>query len=129
MPTGRSRAWRGSGSWCAGDGTTPAGPPSVFGSDAAAWCGSKSSPGRSSRYSSTAKYRGTLRSRRGFCRAHCPCWSIPHAYHRGCAMTESLLLVDDDADVLRSVGDYFERIGHEVARAATGAEGGEALEP
>lgn len=43
-------------------------------------------------------------------------------------MTDSLLLVDDDADVLRSVGDYFERIGYEVCRAAAGAEGVEAFE-
>jgi DNA-binding NtrC family response regulator len=43
-------------------------------------------------------------------------------------MTDSLLLIDDDADVLRSVGDYFERIGYEVHRAATGHEGVEAFE-
>ena len=43
-------------------------------------------------------------------------------------MTDSLLLVDDDADVLRSVGDYFERIGYEVSRATTGADGVEAFE-
>jgi DNA-binding NtrC family response regulator len=43
-------------------------------------------------------------------------------------MTESLLLVDDDADVLRSVGDYFERIGYEVSRATTGGDGLEAFE-
>ncbi len=38
-------------------------------------------------------------------------------------MTDTLLLVDDDADVLRGVGDYFERLGYEVYREAT-AEGG-----
>ena len=43
-------------------------------------------------------------------------------------MTDSLLLIDDDADVLRSVGDYFERIGYEVHRAATGHAGVEAFE-
>jgi two-component system response regulator HydG len=43
-------------------------------------------------------------------------------------MTDTLLLIDDDADVLRSVGDYFERIGYEVHRAATGGDGVEAFE-
>ena len=38
-------------------------------------------------------------------------------------MAETLLLVDDDADVVRAVGDYFERLGYEVAREDTG-EGG-----
>src|SRR5438034_9454920 len=38
-------------------------------------------------------------------------------------MAETLLLVDDDADVGRAVGDYFERLGYEVAREDTG-EGG-----
>src|SRR5882672_67636 len=42
-------------------------------------------------------------------------------------MTDSLLLVDDDADVLRSVGDYFEKIGYEVYRAGTGGDGVEAF--
>src|SRR5438477_11922508 len=34
-------------------------------------------------------------------------------------MADTLLLVDDDAAVLRAIGDYFERIGYEVWRAAT----------
>ena len=38
-------------------------------------------------------------------------------------MAETVLLVDDDADVVRAVGDYFERLGYEVAREGTG-EGG-----
>jgi len=38
-------------------------------------------------------------------------------------VAETLLLVDDDADVVRAVGDYFERLGYEVAREDTG-EGG-----
>src|SRR5213078_1313867 len=38
-------------------------------------------------------------------------------------MAETILLVDDDADVVRAVGDYFERLGYEVAREDTG-EGG-----
>ena len=43
-------------------------------------------------------------------------------------MTDSLLLVDDDADVLGAVGDYFEKLGYEVHRAGTGADGVEAYE-
>jgi DNA-binding NtrC family response regulator len=35
-------------------------------------------------------------------------------------MADTLLLVDDDADVTRAVGDYFERLGYEVAHEATG---------
>src|SRR3989454_8393554 len=36
---------------------------------------------------------------------------------------DSLLLIDDDADVLRAVGDYFERIGFEVYRETSGERG------
>lgn len=35
-------------------------------------------------------------------------------------MSDSLLIVDDDADLLRVVGDYFERLGFEVYREGTG---------
>ncbi len=35
-------------------------------------------------------------------------------------MSDSLLIVDDDPNVLRGVGDYFERLGYEVYREATG---------
>jgi len=38
-------------------------------------------------------------------------------------VADSLLLIDDDPDVLRAVGDYFEKIGYEVYREST-AEGG-----
>ncbi len=41
-------------------------------------------------------------------------------------MADSLLIVDDDADLLRSVGDYFERVGFEVYREAAGETGLEA---
>src|SRR6266705_5056830 len=37
-------------------------------------------------------------------------------------MADTLLLVDDDAAVLRAIGDYFERIGYEVWRESTGAQ-------
>jgi DNA-binding NtrC family response regulator len=35
-------------------------------------------------------------------------------------MADTLLLVDDDADVTRAVGEYFERLGYEVSHEATG---------
>src|SRR5712692_299976 len=42
-------------------------------------------------------------------------------------MPDSVLLIDDDVDVLRAVGDYFDRIGYEVSRATTAEEGFEAF--
>jgi DNA-binding NtrC family response regulator len=38
-------------------------------------------------------------------------------------MADTLLLVDDDASVLRAIGDYFERIGYEVWRDETAEQG------
>jgi len=35
-------------------------------------------------------------------------------------MADTLLLVDDDASVLRAIGDYFERLGYEVWRDGSG---------
>jgi DNA-binding NtrC family response regulator len=43
-------------------------------------------------------------------------------------MTDSLLLIDDDQELLRAVGAYFERLGAEVYRAETGEEGIETFE-
>ena len=43
-------------------------------------------------------------------------------------MAESILLIDNDADVLRAVGDYFEGIGYEVGRAAAAEAGFEAFD-
>src|SRR5437762_12118093 len=43
-------------------------------------------------------------------------------------MPDSVLLIDDDADVLRAVGDYFDRIGYEVGRAETAQAGFEAFD-
>jgi DNA-binding NtrC family response regulator len=43
-------------------------------------------------------------------------------------MPDSVLLIDDDADVLRAVGDYFDRIGYEVGRAETGQAGLDAFD-
>ncbi len=38
-------------------------------------------------------------------------------------MADTLLIVDDDPDVLQAVGDYFDKIGYEVFREATGEAG------
>lgn len=38
-----------------------------------------------------------------------------------------LLIIDDDEAVLKSIGEYFERVGFEVNRAATGKDGLEAF--
>ncbi len=38
-------------------------------------------------------------------------------------MAESVLLIDDDVDVLRSIGNYFERLGYEVTRELSGEAG------
>ena len=35
-------------------------------------------------------------------------------------MSDSVLIVDDDADLLKAVGDYFERLGYEVWREDSG---------
>ena len=38
-------------------------------------------------------------------------------------MADSVLLIDDDVDVLRSIGNHFERLGYEVTRELTGEAG------
>ena len=38
-------------------------------------------------------------------------------------MAVSVLLIDDDVDVLRSIGNYFERLGYEVTRELSGEAG------
>jgi len=38
-------------------------------------------------------------------------------------MAGSVLLIDDDVDVLRSIGNYFEHLGYEVIRELTGEAG------
>src|SRR6266851_2344327 len=42
-------------------------------------------------------------------------------------MPDSVLLIDDDVEVLQPVGAYFDRIGYEVRRATTAEEGFEAF--
>ena len=43
-------------------------------------------------------------------------------------MAENVLLIGDDTDLLRVLGDNFQRIGYEVAGAATGEAGFEAFD-
>ncbi len=43
-------------------------------------------------------------------------------------MADTLLLVDDDAAVLRAIGDYFERLGYEVWREGTGEQATETFQ-
>src|ERR1041384_6521518 len=38
-------------------------------------------------------------------------------------MADSVLLIDDDVDVLRGIGSYFERLGYEVTRELSGEAG------
>jgi len=50
------------------------------------------------------------------------CRGIPAAL-RGDLMAGSVLLIDDDADVLRAIGNYFEQLGYEVTRELSGEAG------
>jgi DNA-binding NtrC family response regulator len=43
-------------------------------------------------------------------------------------MADSVLLIDDDVEILRSIGNYFEHIGYEVARELSGEAGLSAFE-
>ena len=43
-------------------------------------------------------------------------------------MVDTLLLIDDDPDILRAVGEYFGRLGYEVHRAPTAQAGIETFE-
>ena len=43
-------------------------------------------------------------------------------------MADTVLLIDDDPDILRSVGNYFEQVGYEVGRELTGEAGLEAYD-
>ncbi len=38
-------------------------------------------------------------------------------------MADTVLLIDDDPDILRSIGNYFEQMGYEVGRELTGEAG------
>ena len=43
-------------------------------------------------------------------------------------MPDSVLLIDGDADMLRTLGDYFDKLGYEVGRSGSGEDGLEAFE-
>jgi len=43
-------------------------------------------------------------------------------------MADTVLLIDDDPDILRSIGNYFEQLGYEVGRELTGEAGLEAYD-
>ena len=43
-------------------------------------------------------------------------------------MADTVLLIDDDPDILRSIGNYFEQMGYEVGRELTGEAGLEAVD-
>src|SRR5256885_9291827 len=87
-------------------------------------CGSRCSRAPPPRCSSTARWRARRRSRPGSYPARCGCSWTPRPRRTGeIAVADSLLLIDDDADVLRAVGDYFERLGFEVYRETSGERG------
>jgi DNA-binding NtrC family response regulator len=46
----------------------------------------------------------------------------------GTTVADTILLIHGDADVLSAVGDYFDRLGYGVGRAATGEAGFEVFE-
>src|SRR6266516_8190855 len=82
-------------------------------------CGSKCRAARSVSCSWTARSPGRRRSRPASCRVRSPCWWAPDYRH---TVADTLLMVDDDASVLRAIGEYFERIGYEVWRDGTGEQ-------
>src|SRR2546421_3698628 len=91
----------------------------VSGGGAAAWYASRSLRARRVPCSWTAKSPGRRRSRHGCCPAGSRCSS---ARDSRLIMADTLLLVDDDASVIRAIGEYFERIGYEVWRDGTGEQ-------
>src|SRR2546426_6676331 len=94
------------------------------GSAAGAPCASKCSRAPRGRCSSTASRGVTRPSRRGSSRPRSPSsWIPPPRRSARPAVADSLLLIDDDADVLRAVGDYFDGIGFEVYRETSGERG------
>src|SRR2546426_11430775 len=99
------------------------------GSAAGAPCASKCSRAPRGRCSSTASRGVTRPSRRGSSRPRSPSsWIPPPRRSARHAVADSILLIDDDADVLRAVGDYFDGIGYEVGRADAAEAGFEAFD-
>src|SRR5258708_14659062 len=76
-----------------------------------------------------AKSRARHHSRLVCCRVRLRSWSDRRFERPRRAMADTLLLVDDDASVLRAIGEYFERIGYEVWRETTGEQAVETFRP
>src|SRR5256885_1646255 len=76
-----------------------------------------------------ARSWGPLRSRCGCCRGRCGCWRTRQRCRGELRpVADTVLLIDDEPDVLRAVGAYLERTGAEVTRAVTAEEGMQAYE-
>src|SRR5438034_1261332 len=81
-------------------------------------------PSPTSRARSTASPGGRLPSKRASCPRRSTSWWIRRRHPCGCpAVADSVLLIDDDADLGKALGDYFDRLGFEVSRAETGETG------
>src|SRR2546421_1508471 len=76
-----------------------------------------------------ARSWGPLRSRCGCCRGRCGCSRTrPKCWGELRPVADTVLLIDDEPDVVRAVGAYLERTGAEVTRAVTAEEGMQAYE-
>src|SRR3989449_2354156 len=76
-----------------------------------------------------ARSWGPLRSRCGCCRGRCGCWRTRQRCRGELRpVADTVLLIDDEPDVVRAVGAYLERTGAEVTRAVTAEEGMQAYE-
>src|SRR3989442_14659523 len=76
-----------------------------------------------------ARSWGPFRSRCGCCRGGCGCWRTRQRCRGELRrVADTVLLIDDEPDVLRAVGAYLERTGAEVTRAVTAEEGMQAYE-
>src|SRR5688572_18078573 len=73
-------------------------------------------------YSSTARLVARRHSKRACCRGYWRySWTATGVKER--VVADTLLLIDDDAAVLKAVGDYLEKSGWEVQREGTAENG------
>src|SRR2546426_8981447 len=76
-----------------------------------------------------ARSWGPLRSRCGCGGGRCGCWRTRQRCRGELRpVADTVLLIDDEPDVVRAVGAYLERTGAEVTRAVTAEEGMQAYE-
>src|SRR2546421_2941096 len=76
-----------------------------------------------------ARSWGPLRSRCGCCRGRCGCSRTrPKCWGELRPVADTVLLIDDEPDVLRAVGAYLERTGAEVTKAENAEDGVQAYE-